>query len=105
MSKNNNYLFQYLEKENIAIDQAEFEFQLHSHSDVPSMLAISDTLQFFNIENTEKKIVFQGVHMIFGGHADRAWERNERRTSEMVVIGKDLDEKWFQEQFEKCASA
>ncbi|UTR10138.1 GTP-binding protein [Evansella sp. LMS18] len=59
----------------------------------------------FNIEDAEKKIVFQGVHMIFGAHADRAWEKNERRISEMVVIGKDLNEKWFQEQFEQCASS
>ncbi|MDQ0252747.1 G3E family GTPase [Evansella vedderi] len=59
----------------------------------------------FNIENLDNRVVFQGVHMLFAGHADRPWERNEKRMSEMVVIGKDLDGKWFQEQFEKCTSA
>ncbi|MDG5785898.1 GTP-binding protein [Evansella sp. AB-P1] len=59
----------------------------------------------FNIDNLDKRVVFQGVHMLFAGHADRHWRSNEKRTSEMVVIGTDLDEKWFQEQFEKCTSA
>ncbi|MFA9558454.1 GTP-binding protein [Evansella sp. AB-rgal1] len=57
-----------------------------------------------NIENLEKRFVFQGVHMLFAGYADRPWEQHERRKSEMVVIGEDLDERWFQEQFEKCTS-
>ncbi|MGG7035717.1 MAG: vitamin K epoxide reductase family protein [Flavobacterium sp.] len=51
MSKNNNSLFQYLKKESIAIDQAEFEFQLQSHPDYGSLLAMSDTLNFLNIDN------------------------------------------------------
>lgn len=59
----------------------------------------------FNIENFDKRVVFQGVHMLFAGHADREWRSDEKRTSEMVVIGTDLDEKWFQEQFENCTSA
>ncbi|WP_209123260.1 GTP-binding protein [Alkalihalobacillus sp. BA299] len=59
----------------------------------------------FHIENLEKRVVFQGVHMLFAGTADREWGKGEKRVSEMVVIGTDLDEKWFQEQFENCTSA
>ncbi|MFC0471959.1 CobW family GTP-binding protein [Halalkalibacter kiskunsagensis] len=58
----------------------------------------------FNIKNLEKRVIFQGVHMMFAGNADREWKSNEKRISEMVVIGKELDEQWFQEQFEKCIS-
>lgn len=58
----------------------------------------------FYIENLDKRVVFQGVHMMFAGNADRRWDEGEERKSEMVVIGKDLDEQWFQEQFEKCIS-
>ncbi|WP_257009772.1 CobW family GTP-binding protein [Evansella halocellulosilytica] len=55
-----------------------------------------------NIKDVEERIVFQGVHMMFSGHSDRRWKSDEKRTSEMVVIGKELDENWFQEQFENC---
>ncbi|MFC0558910.1 CobW family GTP-binding protein [Halalkalibacter alkalisediminis] len=58
----------------------------------------------FHIENLEKRVVFQGVHMMFAGNADRMWKSNEKRVSEMVVIGKELDEKWFQEKFNQCIS-
>jgi protein-disulfide isomerase len=51
MPENYNYLFQYLEKEEITIDKKEFEFQVQSHPDYPSLIAITDTLHFFNIEN------------------------------------------------------
>ncbi len=46
-----NYLFEYLKKEEIIIDEKEFEFQIQSHPDFPSLLAISDTLNFFDIKN------------------------------------------------------
>jgi thiol-disulfide isomerase/thioredoxin/uncharacterized membrane protein len=51
MTENLNYLFQYLDKEKIAIDKNEFEFQIQSHPDYPSLLSIADTLRFFNIDN------------------------------------------------------
>lgn len=41
-----NYLFQYLEKEDIKVDKAEFLFQIQSHPGYPSVLAISDALTF-----------------------------------------------------------
>ena len=44
-------LFHYLEKEEISIDKKEFDFQLQSHPDYPSLMAIVDTCDFFNIEN------------------------------------------------------
>ena len=51
MTDNYNYLFQYLEKENITIDKSEFSFQIESQPDYPSLLSITDTLSFFNIDN------------------------------------------------------
>ncbi|CAA9200803.1 vitamin K epoxide reductase family protein [Flavobacterium collinsii] len=56
MTESFSNLFQYLEKERIYIDKTEFEFQIQSHPDYPSLLAISDTLSFFNIENLSAKI-------------------------------------------------
>ena len=58
MSNQFYYLFQYLEKDKIFIDQTEFEFQIQSHPNYPSLLAISDTLSFYfriQILNNHKK--------------------------------------------------
>lgn len=56
MTENFNYLFQYFEKENVTIDKKEFEFQIQSHPDYPSLLAISETLSFFYINNGAMRI-------------------------------------------------
>lgn len=56
MSENFNYLFEYLEKENLKVDKHEFKFQIQSHPDYPSILAIADTLTFFNIQNAVVRV-------------------------------------------------
>lgn len=63
MTENFNYLFQILENENIIIDKTEFEFQIQSHPDYPSLLAISDTLSFFNIDNGAMRV--EASDMVF----------------------------------------
>ena len=62
MEDNFSSLFQYLEKKNINISHKEFEFQAKSHPDYPSLLSISDTLSFFNIENGVFKIPFSEIN-------------------------------------------
>lgn len=61
MTENFSFLFQYLKKENIAIDQQEFIFQIKSHTEYPSLLAISDTLSFFNVQNIVIKLDFGDI--------------------------------------------
>ena len=61
MEDNFSLIFQYLEKENINISRKEFEFQVQSHPDYPSLLSFSDTLNFFNIENGVFKISFSEI--------------------------------------------
>jgi glutaredoxin len=56
-----NCLFHYLEKEEILLDQPEFLFQIQSHPNYPSLLAISDTLSFFNIENVAARVQFSEI--------------------------------------------
>jgi len=51
MNKEYNFLYKYLEKLKIFIVKNEFEIQIQSHPDCPSLLAITDILCFFNIEN------------------------------------------------------
>ncbi|KFE97634.1 vitamin K epoxide reductase family protein [Chryseobacterium luteum] len=57
IEKNNlNAVFQYLKNITIAVDKAEFEYQFSSHPDYPSLLAVSDTLRFFKVNNMAFKI-------------------------------------------------
>jgi G3E family GTPase len=43
-----------------------------------------------NIAGVEKRIVFQGVHMLMGSDLGQTWAEGEVRESKMVFIGKDL---------------
>ncbi len=65
----------------------------------------ADTFRYkgiLNIKGLEERIVFQGIHMLFSAYPDRLWREDEQRISEFVVIGRHLDEAWFQQQFTNC---
>ncbi|MBF2078266.1 MAG: GTP-binding protein [Synechococcales cyanobacterium T60_A2020_003] len=55
-----------------------------------------------NIEGEDNRFVFQGVHMLFDGRADRPWKPNETRRNELVFIGRNLDEAELKEGFRGC---
>lgn len=59
-----NFLFQYLKKEQIILDHSEFLFQIGSHTDYPSLLSITDTLNFFNIQNGALQIDFSSIEIL-----------------------------------------
>ncbi|WP_176220646.1 CobW family GTP-binding protein [Cohnella massiliensis] len=66
-----------------------------------------DTFRYkgvLNIKGVKQRIVFQGIHMLFGSYPDREWKPNEVPTSEFVVIGRNLDEEWFRKQFAGCVA-
>ncbi len=54
-----------------------------------------------NIEGEERRVVFQGVHSFFEIKADRPWGNGEERESNLVLIGKNLNRKFFEESFKK----
>jgi hypothetical protein len=54
-----------------------------------------------NIQGSDNRFVFQGVHMLFEGREDRPWE-SEDRASDMVFIGKKLDRGALIEGFSRC---
>lgn len=45
----------------------------------------------FAFEGSEERYVFQGVHMLLEGTADRLWRPDEPRVSEVIFIGRNLD--------------
>ncbi|RXM42057.1 hypothetical protein [Flavobacterium sp. YO12] len=54
--KNFDSIFQYLQKEEITFSKSDFLFEFESHSEFPSLLAVSDTLNFFEIKNAALKV-------------------------------------------------
>lgn len=67
-----------------------------------------DTFRYkgiLNIRGAKHRIVFQGIHMLFESTPDREWKPDETRKSEIVIIGRNLDQAWFQEQFSGCVVA
>ncbi len=56
---------------------------------------------FISIAGDPRRFVFQGVHMLFDGKPDRPWGDSPRR-SQLVFIGRNLDEKKMTREFEAC---
>ncbi|WP_130860320.1 CobW family GTP-binding protein [Gracilibacillus phocaeensis] len=54
------------------------------------------------IKQMDRKVVFQGVHMLFAGTEGDEWAPNEKRQSEVVFIGKQLDNKELEIGFQYC---
>ncbi|MFE4108028.1 CobW family GTP-binding protein [Almyronema epifaneia] len=55
-----------------------------------------------NLAGEANRYVFQGVHMIFDGRSDRPWKANETRRSELVFIGRNLNQAELREGFRTC---
>jgi G3E family GTPase len=43
------------------------------------------------VQGESRRVVFQGVHMLFDGRPDRPWQPGEDRSSILVFIGRNLD--------------
>lgn len=55
-----------------------------------------------HIKGQPKRIVFQGVQMMFEAVPDRFWNSGEKKRSQLVFIGRDLDERQIRSGFESC---
>jgi len=54
-----------------------------------------------SIKGTPKRLVFQGVHMLFDAKFDREWGKDPR-TNTLVFIGKNLDRAALNQAFQAC---
>jgi G3E family GTPase len=52
-----------------------------------------------NIAGVDRRVVFQGVHMLMGTDLGQPWGPNEKRESKMVFIGKDMPRDILEEGF------
>jgi G3E family GTPase len=69
--------------------------------DGPSILRSKGILAF---KDEPRRFVFQGVHMILDGDTQRPWREDEKRTSKIVFIGRDLKEDEIRKGFLACAA-
>lgn len=53
------------------------------------------------IKGESRRIVFQGVHMIFGSQAAKEWG-NDKPINRLVFIGKGLDENYIKSSLKSC---
>ena len=65
----------------------------------PRMLRYKGVL---NMEGTERKVIFQGVHQLMGSDLGPAWTDGEAKISKMVFIGIDLPKDIFMQGLEQC---
>ena len=65
----------------------------------PRMLRYKGVL---NMEGTERKVIFQGVHQLMGSDLGPTWAADEVKTSKMVFIGIDLPKDIFMQGLEQC---
>jgi G3E family GTPase len=65
----------------------------------PDMLRYKGMLY---MKGNAHRVVFQGVHMLMGGDLGRAWGKDEKRSSTMVFIGKNLPQDLFMKGLEQC---
>jgi G3E family GTPase len=57
------------------------------------------------VKGTKKRLVFQGVHMLFDAKFDREWKPDENRSNTLIFIGKKLDRAALTEGFKACLVA
>ncbi len=67
----------------------------------PSILRSKGILSF---KGDDRRFVFQGVHMILDGDHQRPWNRDEKRESRIVFIGRNLPGRKIAEGFESCVA-
>jgi G3E family GTPase len=54
------------------------------------------------VRGANRRLVFQGVHMLFDAKFDREWRPGEPRTNTLIFIGRHLDREALQAGFRAC---
>ena len=54
------------------------------------------------LAENDNRVVFQGVHMLMGGDIGKPWAPQEKRSSVMVFIGRNLPEDLFVQGLKQC---
>jgi G3E family GTPase len=57
-----------------------------------------------NIKGVEKRVIFQGVHMLMGSDTGTAWKPGEKRDSKMVFIGRGMPQEVLLDGLRQCVA-
>jgi G3E family GTPase len=84
-----------------AFDAAKLEDFLGAVVNIygPRMLRYKGVL---NMQGSDRKVIFQGVHQLMGSDLGPQWRDREQRNSKMVFIGIDLPKEIFLQGLEQC---
>ncbi len=84
-----------------AFDAAKLEDFLGAIVNIygPRMLRYKGVL---NMQGTDRKVIFQGVHQLMGSDLGPEWAEGEKKNSKMVFIGIDLPQDIFLQGLEQC---
>ena len=55
-----------------------------------------------HMKGSDRRTLFQGVHMLMGADLGRRWDPSEKRSSKMVFIGRKLPKELFIRGLEQC---
>ena len=55
------------------------------------------------VTGDDRRLVFQGVHMMMDSNWGQPWRANDQRVSKMVFIGRKLDGEALRRGFAACA--
>ena len=56
----------------------------------------------FSFDSSEKRYVFQGVHMVMDSQWGLPWKADEERNSRLVFIGRGLNRAELEAGFQSC---
>ena len=86
---------------NRPFDSAKLEEYMGALTQVygPDMLRYKGVL-FMN--GTNRRMIFQGVHMLMGADVGRPWGKDEKPSSKIVFIGRNLPKDTILKGLEAC---
>ena len=59
---------------------------------------------FMYLKGQAKRVLYHSVQMMYEAKPDRFWEPNELRETQLVFIGKNLDEAKIRREIEACVA-
>ncbi|MGF1541190.1 MAG: CobW family GTP-binding protein [Pleurocapsa sp.] len=115
-------------KNALAIDPQFLEESAHEHDETVIAIAISQTgvvngdqlnrwlyqlvqaigqdifrmKGILNVDDEDRRFVFQGVHMTLDGRPGKPWKPDEIKTNELIFIGRNLNESDLKQGFLTC---
>jgi len=94
--------FTWRERRALALDKVEAFLTSALETYGPDLLRYKGVL---NVAGIAERVVFQGVHLVFGTERGRCWAQDEERESVLVFIGRQLPRAQFEQALAACVAS